>query len=185
MGLKTAVPMILLLLLTGCGAERASAQTAVSFRTSLNEAAGCSFQAEVTADYGDHIREYTLECSCTPAETGFTVVAPEQIAGITATVTGEDAAVSYEGTILAVEEFSTRRISPMAAPCILERAWREGYVQATGMDGDLEQVEYRLGYGSAELTVMTVFSQGIPRRGEISDGKNNLITCNISEFTLH
>lgn len=49
----------------------------------------------------------------------FTVTAPENAQGITATVSGDGAKVSYDSTVLAVENFETRKISPMAAPYLL------------------------------------------------------------------
>ena len=184
MRLKIAVPMLLLLLLCACGAEETSAQTPVRFRTSLTEAGGCDFVAAVTADYGDYIRQFTLNCSSEMGKTEFTVTEPDSAAGITATVSGEEASVSFGDTILAVEEFTSRKISPMAAPYILERAWSEGYISSTGMDGDFEMVEYLLGYGSDQLTVTAWFSGQVPVKGTISDGKNDLITCEITDFSL-
>ena len=184
MRLKFAVPMLLLLLLCACGAGETSAQTPVSFRTGLKEAEGCSFVAALTADYGEYIRQFTLECHCASGALTLTVQDPYNAAGITAVVSGDQAEVSFGDTILAVEEFSTRRISPMAAPYILERAWSEGYISATGTDGTCETVEYLLGYGSDELIVTTFFENGLPLRAEISDGANVLIHCEISDFSL-
>ena len=92
MRLRTAVPMMLLLLLSACGA--------------VKESAHCD------SDVG--------------GETCLTVRAPEIAQGITATVSGEDAQVSYGDTTLAVEDFASRRISPMAAPYLLTLAWSEG-----------------------------------------------------------
>lgn len=184
MRLKIAVPMLLLLLLSACGAENTSAQTPVSFRTSLQEAGGCCFQAAVTADYGDYIRQFTFDCSAEIGRTTLTVLEPDNAAGITATVSGEEATVSFDDTILAVEEFESRRISPMASGYLLERAWSEGYISSGGMDGQLEMVEYLLGYGSDQLTITTWFSGQVPVKGEISDGGNNLIACEITDFSI-
>ena len=185
MRLRTAVPMMLLLLLSACGAAKESAQTPVKFRTELIGAGVVSQTLTLTADYGEYVREFTLDCdSDVGGETRLTVRAPEIAQGITATVSGEDAQVSYGDTTLAVENFETRRISPMAAPYLLTMAWSEGYIDACGMDGDLEQVTYALGYGASQLTIETWFSNGTPVRAEITDGSQTLIFCEISEFTL-
>lgn len=185
MRLKIAVPMMLLLLLSACGAAKESAQTPVRFRTELNSAGGLTDTLVLKADYGDYVREFTLSCdSAVDGETRLTVVAPEIAQGITATVSGTDAAVSYGETTLAVEDFSSRRISPMAAQYLLTKAWSEGYISACGMDGDLERVTYALGYGAGQLTIETWFSGGLPLRAEISDGQQTLIFCEISDLTL-
>lgn len=185
MRLKCAVPMMLLLLLSACGAAKESAQTPVRFRTGLNEMGRCNFTLALTADYGDFTRDFTLECHGDVAgEASLTVMSPEIAQGITATVGGEEANVSYSDTILAVESFETRPISPMAAPYLLTRAWSEGYIESCGRDGDLEQVHYLLGYGGQQLEIITCFLGQEPQRAEISDGENILISCEISDFTL-
>lgn len=182
---RIAVPMLLLLLLCACGAENTTAQTPVLFRTSLTEAGGCTFETQVTADYGTYIRQFTLTCLAGEGEARLTVEAPEYASGITATVSGEDAAVQFSDTVLGLEQFTSREISPMAAPYILSQAWEKGYISETGMDGELEQVTYLLGYGMEQLTVTTNFQGQIPETVWISDGKNDLITCEITEFSLN
>lgn len=185
MRLKFAVPMMLLLLLCACGAEKESAQTPVSFRTALTNAGQCNFSVELEADYGDYVREFTLDCSgVVGGESSLTVLSPETAEGITATVSGEDAQVSYSDTILAVDNFESRDISPMSAPYLLTKAWSEGYIASCGQDGDWEQVHYLLGYGGKQLEIITCFAGQEPQWAEISDGENTLITCEISNFTL-
>ena len=185
MRLRTAVPMMLLLLLSACGAVKESAQTPVRFRTELIGAGAVSQTLDLRADYGDYVRQFTLACDSTVGgETRLTVRSPEIAQGITATVSGEDAQVSYGDTILSVEDFPSRRISPMAAPYLLTMAWSEGYIDHSGMDGEMELVTYALGYGASQLTIETWFSGGIPVRAEISDGEQTLIFCEISELTL-
>lgn len=184
MRLIRAVPMLLLLLLCACGTDQTSAQTPVRFRTALTENGGCTYEMQLRADYGDHIRDFTLDCTYDGTGASFTVLQPETAAGITASVSPDGAKVSYDSTVLAVESFESRKISPMAAPYLLGKAWAGGYISATGMDGDQETVSYTLGYGNETLEITTAFSQGVPVRAEISDGSNNLITCEISNLTL-
>ena len=184
MRLRTAVPMLMLLLLCACGAANQGAQTPIELRTALTEAGGCGFTLDLKADYGDYIRTFRLSCRSTAEETTLVIEEPEIVQGITATVRGADAQVSYEDTVLAVEDFQSRRISPMAAPELLAQAWREGYIRATGMDGDREQVCYLLGYGGSELEIVTWFDGPLPCRAEIDDGQQVLISCEITDFTL-
>lgn len=185
MRLKIAVPMMLLLLLCACKAAEESAQTAVSLRTNLTNSGECSFFADLKADYGTYVREFNLAChSVVGGQTRLTVLGPQTAEGVTATVSGNEADVSYGDTVLAVEEFESRRISPIAAPYLLSRAWSEGYISQCGKDGELETTDYTLGYGTEQLTITTWFQGGLPLRAEISDGKNTLISCEISDFTM-
>lgn len=182
---RIAVPMLLLLLLCACGAENTSAQTPVLFRTSLIESGGCSFEANVTADYGTYVRQFTLSCLIEEEEARLTVEEPEYASDITAVVSGDQATVQFSDTVLGLEQFTSREISPMAAPYILAQAWENGYISETGMDGELEQVTYLLGYGLDQLTVITNFRGQVPETVWVSDGTNDLLTCEIKDFSLN
>ncbi len=184
MRLIRAVPMLLLLLLCACGADQTSAQTPVHFRTALTENGGCTYDMQLRADYGDYIRDFTLSCTYDGSGASLTVTQPETAKGITASVSSDGAKVSYDSTVLAVEDFESRKISPMAAPYLLGQAWSQGYISSVGMDGEQEAVTYTLGYGNETLEITTMFSQGIPVHAEISDGSHNLVTCEISDLTL-
>jgi hypothetical protein len=52
------------------------------------------------------------------------------------------------------------------------------------MDGDTEQVRYRLGYGQGQVEILVWFAAEMPQKAEISDGENVLISCEIRKFTL-
>ena len=79
--------MCLCLLLGGCGGRSQGVSPAIAFRASLVQAGGCSFRAELTADYGDYVVPFALDCETeVNGPTHFTVAAPETLAGITAAV---------------------------------------------------------------------------------------------------
>lgn len=176
--------MLLLLLLCACGAETKGAQQPVDLRTSLNAAGGCSYILELRASFGEYYRDFSLACQGDGEETTFEVLSPEGAKGITARVSGRDAAVSYDNVVLAVEDFETRQLSPMAAPYLLNYALGKGYIASTGMDGEMLQVNYTLGYGTRSLTVRVYFLGEVPVSAEISDGENTLIACEIKEFKI-
>ena len=185
MRLRFAVPMMLLLLLCACGAESNSAQTPIRVRTAITEAGGCGFTTAITADFGEYTRDFTLSCTGTAeGETQIRVLEPEPARDVTASVSGTDAKVSFGDTVLAVEKFDSRPISPLAAPGLLIQAWSQGYIDSVGRDGDWEQVHYLLGYGGNQLEIITCFSGQIPVQAEISDGNRVLITCEIRDFAL-
>lgn len=175
--------MLLALLLSACGKANSTEQTPVTLRTKLLGCDSCEFSLELTGDYGDYIQEFQMDCSAGQAGVTMTLIQPEIAAGIQASVSGNEAKVSFADTVLAVEQFKTRDISPMAAPGVLYEAWTSGYIASTGMDGETERVEYTLGYGLKELRITTWFRDGLPVRGEISDGNETLAFCNIENFS--
>lgn len=184
MRLRFAVPMLLLLLLCACGAETKEARQPVDLRTSLNAAGGCSYTLELRASFGDYYRDFSLSCRGNGEETVFTILSPEPAEGITATVSGTDATVIYDDVVLAVEKFQTRHLSPMAAPYLLNYALSKGYIASTGMDGELLQVSYTLGYGSRSMHLRVYFDGDMPVSAELSDGETTLITCKIKDFQI-
>lgn len=182
MRLNLAVPMLLLLLLAGC--QSAEAQTPVDLRTQMNAAGESQFVLSLRADYGDYTRDFTLLCQGSGEKAEFTVLEPEVVKGISASVSGEGAEVKYEDTVLAVEQFSTRRLSPMAAPYLLLYAFEQGYIASCGKDGEDTIVEYTLGYGQRTVTVNALFQGQYPVSAEITDGENTLISCEIQDFRV-
>ena len=177
--------MILLSLLCACGTGNSSARTPEAFREELVRQGLCSFTLRLRADYGDRVRDYTLDCACPlDADTALTVLEPEIARGITATVGGGDATVSFQDTVLAAEDFGSRPASPLSAPYLLLRAWSAGSVRSAFRQGDLDAAEYLLDCGGRELTVTTWFREGLPLRAEISDGSRVLLTGEIDNLAI-
>ena len=93
--------MCLCLLLGGCGGRSQGVSPAIAFRASLVQAGGCSFRAELTADYGDYVVPFALDCETeVNGPTHFTVAAPETLAGITAAVDETGGTVTYDGLMM-------------------------------------------------------------------------------------
>lgn len=176
------------LLLSACSGKTPSRmQDALDFRTALLSAGGCSFTASVAADYGETVSKFTLECRYDPAQGAhLRVTAPESIAGIEADVTGEDAALSFAGTELALGDLAKGNLAPLAAPLILARCWAEGYIDAAGREDACLRVTYLDGYGQKELTVDTWFlaDSGWPARAEISYDGQTLLRLELTNFTM-
>ena len=99
-------------------------QSALDFRTALLTAGGCSFTANITANYGETAAKFTLACEY-DTETGahLRVTAPDTIAGIEANVTGEDAVITFEDTQLALGDLAGGTLAPLSAPLIVGRCW--------------------------------------------------------------
>ena len=63
-GLRFCAPMMTLaLLLTGCGGGNDSDDLALSMRTHYLSMTGISATAEITADYGERVYQYTAQLS--------------------------------------------------------------------------------------------------------------------------
>lgn len=86
-------------LLCGCAAGNASAR-AETILQNINAAAGYAALAEVCIDRGDTVERYTLSVKAEGDEVRVNVLAPEELCGVTAVLTGESLLLEYEGMVL-------------------------------------------------------------------------------------
>ena len=173
---------VVLLMLTGCASEDKTLQPALLFRAELLNAGQCAFTAEVTADYGDLVYEFTMDC--TAASDGTTQIAvtkPESIAGITAAVT--NGTVTFEGMSLDFGAMAEGRLTPLAAPAMAVESWRSSYIASAGKTDDGYRVSFEDGFQDEKLTVDTWFStDGQPIYTELQNDGKCLIKMNILNF---
>lgn len=87
------------LLLTGCGA-RESADRAEAIQKAYAATDGCAARVEIAVARADEILRYTLDVERDTEGTRVTVVAPEALAGIGATLTADGLKLSYDDVVL-------------------------------------------------------------------------------------
>lgn len=183
------IALLFCVILSACSSGRTdiSMQSAVNFRTALMEAAGCSYQAQVTADYGERIYEFNLLCEYVPdAEARVTVISPEMISGISATISSDGAKIEFDGAELDFGVMANGNVAPMSLPWIMGRAWSSEYIRSVGIDDAFILVSYLMGYGDDEILVETWFADDrTPVRCDISYAGMRCISASISDFKLH
>ena len=189
-GKKTGCVRLLALALTAlcaCGGKPdAAMQQALALRTALGAAGGCTFTAEVTADYGEKIYAYTMECVCeTDAGARFTLRAPQTLAGISAEISADGTHVSYEDTEVGFSALAGGRLAPMQLPWLLADGWYSGRICAAGREDGAVRVSCQLGYGEQTLTLDTWLGEdGFPQKSAVSFDGQTLLTAEIQNFSL-
>lgn len=170
-------------LLAGCGQQTGSTQPGLDLRTALLEHGGCRFRAVVGADYGDRVYSFTVDCRCTAGGgTALTVLQPEELAGIAATISGDGLTVEFEDAALDFGDLGASNASAVNACQIFNRCWVGAYLSSGGQDGQLERVTYLDGYDEDALTVDTWLDGGIPVYGEITYEGTRCLTVQLSDF---
>ena len=113
------IPLVLLLCLSGCQGSVQENNLALALRADFLAMDGCSGTMDITADYGERVYAYTVSFSSTQ-ETGMTMVitAPQEVAGITATIAEGQTYLTFDGVQL---EMQCLRFS---LPCSLD-TWRK------------------------------------------------------------
>ena len=118
--MKFAAVMLLIgCILSGCNAEDALLKQAADLRKDILEADSCTFQTVITADYGDRL--YTFQMDCSADSTGnlqFVVTDPETICGITGTVSQKSSALTFDDKVLAFPMLADDQLAPVSTPWI-------------------------------------------------------------------
>ena len=160
------------------------AQQALAFRQNVMQNI-CSFEAEISADFGDTVCLFTLSCIHTPGNgTQMTITAPETLAGLTATASEEGAKLVFDGAEAAFGTLEGLGLSPMTAPELLAEAWEAGYIQYTGLEDGLLHVTYLCGYDEDEYRADTWFQNGAPVRAELSCDGYMAVQIDVTDFNL-
>ena len=98
----------------------------------------CSFDAEITADYGDKLHTFSVSCEGdSQGNLGFTIRAPESISGITGSVSKENGKLTFADTALAFPLLADGQVTPVSAPWLLLKTLQSGYLTSAGMEEDL------------------------------------------------
>jgi len=179
-----AVLMLLSLLLSSCGAGETVLRDALTFRERLLEADGCAFLATVSAEVQERGYIFSLQTRCMEETASATVLAPDSIAGISATITALDASVCFDGVAVEFGTMDDVMTSPLYLPWLLNVCWRSGYIDCAGMDGDRYRVTYLWGTGEEELILETWFLDELPVRAEVYRKDHLLLSADLEGFTF-
>ncbi len=179
--MKKILPL-LLLLLTGCGGEDPAMAAALELRSRCL-AAAVSFEAEICADYITTLEEFTLQCSCAAEDQlSFTVLEPEDIGGISGTVTGQEGTIAFDETVLAFPLMAEGRLSPVSAPWVMMKALRTGYILAVNQEEELLHITIDDTYADDAVTVEIWVENGVPKEAEIAWEGRRQISMTIDGF---
>ena len=177
--MKKVLSLLLLtvLLLTGCSDTPKEMNRALSLRTKLLQASSCSFDAEITADYGDKL--YTFGMACTADDKGdvtFRVTAPDSISGLTGQISREGGALTFDDTALQFNLLADDQLSPVSAPWVLMKTLRGGYITGAGLEDGLLRLSINDSYEDDALNLdIWLDSEDVPEKAEICyDGKRIL-----------
>lgn len=184
------LPMMLLLL-TGCSGgqenENGAEAQAVAIRGEYMAMTSYSLQAQVNADYGQRVYDFTLSVTWDGEETTVVIREPEMLAGVTARITGDEGTLEYEDLSLETGFLDEDGLSPVSAlPALMEAARSQYIDRCTLTDGMLEvhcaDPEQKAGTGR-EVTLWFDTQTHALTAGEISQDGRRVIACEVTEFS--
>ena len=176
----------LMVFISGCSGSDTELNRALGLRTRITQNNGCLFDVVITADYGDEVHTFNMECeSSKDGEIRFSVTDPKSISGICGTVSGSGGKLVFEDTALAFDVLADGQISPVSAPWHLMKALRSGYISACGKDGENLRLSVDDSYREDALRLdIWLDENDFPLRGEILWQGRRILTMDVRNFRI-
>lgn len=177
---------LLLVLLTGCGGAAKEMERGMALRSKLLSAKGCSFEAEITADYGDKLHIFSMHCQGNDqGDLQFTVTGPETIAGITGSISREGGKLTFEDTALHFEMLVDDQVTPISAPWILLKTLRGGYLTSACEEEGLLRLSMDDSYAEDALHLdIWLDEKDQPVRAEVLYKERRILSLTVTNFEI-
>ena len=176
--------MMTLLLLGSCGEREARLEEDFQrLRDAVTAARSMRFQAELTADEGGSVSDYTLAADYDGQTVTVEVLAPEILAGIRATARRGEAALEYQGVILGAGPLDGEGLTPMSALPVMIDAMASAYVELLWQEDGYTAARLYAGEKSV-LTLWLDGDTGLPVAGEYATGGRTVLTCRFSGWEI-
>lgn len=183
MRVKAAVLLCLIVLLTGCKSAKEPLDRALALRNQIAESNGCSFHTTVTADYGEKL--YTFEMDCQTDKEGnltFTVTKPDTIAGITGKVSAAGGALTFDDKVLAFQDMADGQVTPVAAPWLFINSLKSGYLKGCGEIHNGIEISIDDSYRDDALHLIVSTDADVPNSAEIFWKGRRVLTLAVDNF---
>ena len=179
----SAAILLLLFLLSGCTPQETALSPAIEFRAAL--ANGCRFHAQVSADFGETVASFAMDCETdSDGVLRLTVTEPETLSGITATVKNGGGTITYDGMALDFGLLANGNVVPAAAPAIAADCWLRQYISSAGYEDERYRATYERGFDEKRLFVDTWFENAVPICAEVCYNGQRILKIQITEFQL-
>jgi len=182
---RFALICLVLILLCGCTADSAGLERAMALRGKIQQK-DVTFDATITADYGDKVHTFALQCQGdTIGNMKFVVTAPENIAGITGTVAKGSGKLTFDEKILAFDILADDLISPVSGPWVLLQTLRSGYLTSCSNEGELLRVSIDDSYEKNALHLEVWLNhEDTPQQCEIYWQGRRLLSIDVKNFSF-
>ena len=178
--------VIMILMFCGCASKNDAYERVISLRSKLQSGQGCTFLANITADYGEKIYNFSLDCkSDSYGNIQFLVKEPESIAGISGELSQNKGTLLFDDQSLAFELLADGCASPISAPWILMRAMLGGYIRSCTANDDGLVIQIDDSYEEDPLILeLWTDLQLCPLRADIFWQGRRIVALEIKDFTF-
>lgn len=156
----------------------------MEIRARLLEAQGCSFNARITADYGDNLYTFSVDCEGTQDGTiTFQVSEPEALSGITGKLSDIGGALTFDETALSFPYLTDDQLNPVSAPWIFLKTLRSGYLTSVCMEDGKLRLSVDDSYEEDALHLdIWMDENNVPIRADILYDGKRILSLEITDF---
>lgn len=178
--------VLLIVGLPGCSTGNDAIERAMELRSRLTSSNGYTFDTQITADFGDMVYTFGMNCKADSAgNLSFTVTAPDTIAGISGSITGQEGKLTFGDTALAFELLAEGQLSPVSGPWVLVHTLHQGYLTACTQteSGLVLSINDRYEENALNLSVY-LGADDLPTGGEIFWEGSRILSLTVTNFTF-
>lgn len=174
-----------MVMLTGCMGNNEALNRMMELRAALL-AGECSFQTDVTADYGDKLYTFGMYCEAdSRGNLGFQVTAPDTIAGIEGKLASDGGKLTFDDTALTFPLLADDQVTPVSAPYLLIKTLRGGYVRSAGEEDGLIRVTIDDSYEEDALQLdIWLDDSNLPVRAEVLYDGRRILSMVLTDFQI-
>lgn len=181
--IRLMIVLLLIAILPGCGTKEPGVDRAMDLRQRMT-AGSFSFQCEVTADYGDRI--YVFSMDCVADATGniqFKLLQPDTVSGISGSISQHGGKLTFDDQVLLFEPLTQGELTPSIAPWIMVKAIQGGYVRSVeNQNSHFEIVIDDYHSGESFKALLTVDQTLYPEMCEIIWNNRRVLSIRINGF---
>lgn len=157
----------------------------MDLRSSLLQGS-CSFEAVITADFGDKTYCFTMECQGEPnGDITFVIQEPEYIQGISGLLQGEGGNLTFGDTALAFPLEGDGVLSPCSGPWVLIRALQCGYIRSCSREDTYYRITVNDSYREDALMLdIWLNEENAPVRADIYEENRRIMALEVKNFQM-
>lgn len=183
---RLAAILMIAVLLTGCSGTDENMDRVLQLRQKMQTCQECGFTATITADYGEEICTFTMDCTMNDqGDVTFTVAEPESISGITGVVSDDGGDLTFDDQVLAFPVLADDQITPVSAPWVLMQTLRGGYIRSCSKtdNGLMVIIDDSYREDSLQLDIW-LDEKDLPVDAEILWNGRRVLSLEVSNMTL-
>lgn len=182
---KVIILLVVMVCLVGCSNQSNHLNQVMKMRETLNHSKGCQFTVDITADYGNTVYGFSMDCKW--ENTGiltFTVTNPDSISGISGTISQDSSNLTFDGKALAFQPIADGYITPVTAPWLFVKTLAGGYIASVSKDDSLLHILAQDSYANESMEMdIWLSDKNIPVGAEMVWKGKRILTLNVKNFT--